>query len=94
LASRPLRWRGERSYGLYLWHWALVSWTAALPLPVGIPLALVGSLAVTEASWRFLERPLLVSGRRPRAGAPVVRWRWRGAMVDVGAQPASAGRPV
>ena len=60
LASRPLRWLGERSYSIYLWNVlariAVLSWLGH---------TIVGDLAwiamfvvMAESSFRFVERPL------------------------------------
>jgi len=63
LGLRPLVWIGLISYSMYLWHWPLLvtmrsaGWSAhSLPtIPVGAILVLV--LAISWASWRFLEQP-------------------------------------
>jgi peptidoglycan/LPS O-acetylase OafA/YrhL len=67
LSHRVLRAIGERSYGLYLWHWPIFQLTRP-----GIDVSLegwrltalrLGLLALAaEASWRLVELPL----RRPR----------------------------
>ncbi|MGN6242574.1 MAG: acyltransferase family protein [Motilibacteraceae bacterium] len=71
LASRPLAWLGQRSYGIYLWHWPLALWTNELPRHVGLPLGLAGSVLAAELSWRLVEAPAQRLGRRlePRARA-------------------------
>jgi lysophospholipase L1-like esterase len=71
---RPLRWIGDRSYGIYLWHWPLlVLWTAAVPgaslasdtVPVWIGFAvLAATLAAAELSYRFVETPVRRLGFR------------------------------
>ncbi len=68
IADAPLpRWIGERSYGLYLWHWpAIVLLSAALPSversgPGGWMLGLVAlaaSVALAAASYRWFEQPV------------------------------------
>lgn len=68
IADAPLpRWIGERSYGLYLWHWpALILLGASLPSidRTGAQnwLLGVGALALTvplaAASYRFIEQPI------------------------------------
>jgi len=63
LSARPLVFVGLISYSLYLWHWPLLvlsrsaGWSAyGLPVvPAGIFLVVV--LAVSWASWRWIERP-------------------------------------
>lgn len=77
----PLRWVGQRSYGLYLWHWPLVVLVAqvldgALPghasQPVVAVTATVLTLVAAWASYRFVEKPVLDHGLRA-VGAEVVR---------------------
>ena len=69
----PLRWIGERSYGLYLWHWpvyvllagALVTWPRS-----GAPgwalggVALAITVAAAALSYRFVEQPIRRGGFR------------------------------
>lgn len=64
LRSRFLGWVGVRSYGLYLWHGALV-FVAGVDsqLPVRL-VALAGGLGFTVASWELVERPFLALKRR------------------------------
>ena len=73
LDVQPLRWIGERSYGLYLWHWPVfVLVLAFLPgwaRDGGSGWALGGiALAVTVAastlSFRFVEQPIRHNGFR------------------------------
>ncbi|MBD8061528.1 acyltransferase family protein [Oceanitalea stevensii] len=71
LRMPPVAWLGERSYGIYLWHWPLIlvltelmpattydsalSWTTRA-------LALVLTLVVAGASYRWLEMPVRQEG--------------------------------
>lgn len=84
LDARPLRWIGQRSYGLYLWHWPLLvllvaavqgtAPEAGVPVWVGfVTLAL--TVVIAEASYRFLETPIRRLG---------FRGTWRAARAKVG----------
>jgi peptidoglycan/LPS O-acetylase OafA/YrhL len=59
----PLRWVGERSYGIYLWHWPIialtrpgvdVSWTGAKLVAAQAAL----TVAAAALSYRFVEQPI------------------------------------
>jgi len=65
--TQPLRWIGTRSYGLYLWHWPVfvytrpgLDWQLHGLTALGVRLALTAVL--TEASFRFVERPIRERG--------------------------------
>ncbi|ROS31419.1 acyltransferase family protein [Cellulomonas sp. PhB150] len=75
LSVRPLVWVGERSYGLYLWHWPVILvvaavagdgtgtsswWRTAL-------LALALTVALSWASYRWVESPVRQLGARESA---------------------------
>lgn len=60
LAARPLVWFGRRSYGAYLWHYPL----ALIILGddhslTRVAMLLAVTLAVTAASYRYIEEPFL-----------------------------------
>ncbi|MDT0185766.1 acyltransferase family protein [Microbacterium sp. ARD31] len=69
----PLRWIGERSFGIYLWHWPLVviltvattrsSPDVAVPVEVAL-LTLALTLVAAEVSFRFIEQPVRRLGFR------------------------------
>ncbi len=60
LATRPFVVAGDLSYSLYLWHWPLISLTAAtIPsLRHGALLAAAVSVVPAAASYRFVEQPI------------------------------------
>lgn len=54
-------WIGSRSYSIYLWHWPIVvylSLAERLSDPLAAGLGLVATLALAEASYRFVETPI------------------------------------
>lgn len=62
MGARPLRWIGERSYGIYLWHMPII----ALTTPAGAhgvdlaraALQVGATFVVAALSWRFVEQPI------------------------------------
>ena len=67
LEARPLKWLGERSYGLYLWHWPLgVLAFYAIPPTVSPWVVAVGVLGLTlctaELSHTLIEAPVRRDG--------------------------------
>jgi peptidoglycan/LPS O-acetylase OafA/YrhL len=85
---QPLRWIGDRSYGIYLWHWPLlvllVAAFAGTGPDAGVPLwigaaTLALTLAAAELSYRVLE-------------SPVRRYGFRGAFARVRARLSGSPR--
>ncbi len=75
LASRPMRWLGERAYSIYLWN--ILARIAMLNTlgrtTVGDIVWVAMFVVLAEASYRFVERPLRIKfARRPAvSGASV-----------------------
>ncbi len=76
----PMRWIGERSYGLYLWHWPVfvytrpgLDWSLHGPAALAVRLAIVGLL--TEVSYRLVEVPLRREGVVAVACSAFSMWR-------------------
>ena len=73
LDLQPLKWIGERSYGIYLWHWPVFMLTRpgvdlALSQDQALLLRIVQTFALAAASYRFVEAPIL--GRRLDRASP------------------------
>ncbi|HEX6422119.1 MAG TPA: acyltransferase family protein, partial [Acidimicrobiales bacterium] len=71
LSARPLRWVGQRSYGVYLFHWPVIVFLSAAPgeqpeSPGRVAAQVVLVLALAAASYRLVEQPVR---RRGLAGA-------------------------
>ncbi|TFC87956.1 acyltransferase family protein [Cryobacterium sp. TMT3-29-2] len=75
LDTGPLRYLGERSYGIYLWHWPVLvlvqaAWPAAgvsQPVLTGIGVGMLAgalTLLAAGASYRWLELPVRTTGVR------------------------------
>ena len=80
LGNKLFVWIGRRSYGLYLYHWAIFQFSRKLAGNALTWSQFVGlmciTVAVTEISYRFIETPV-------RKGA-LSRWvrSWHGASTD------------
>ncbi|BBL79498.1 acyltransferase [Rubrobacter xylanophilus] len=63
LGRQPLRWIGQRSYGIYLWHWPVFMVTRPeLDVPLDgwrlFALRMATTLVLAELSYRFVETPI------------------------------------
>ena len=73
LGAQPLRWIGERSYGIYLWHWPVMAMTRpgidlTWPATVVAAAQIAVTLLLAAASYRWVEMPI-----RNRTGFPALR---------------------
>jgi peptidoglycan/LPS O-acetylase OafA/YrhL len=69
LRLAPLTWFGRISYGLYLWHWPLL--TYAPHTPIGMVLWFGLSVGAAALSYYTVERTFRRIGRRFRSLAPI-----------------------
>jgi peptidoglycan/LPS O-acetylase OafA/YrhL len=72
LSGRVMQWIGQRSYGIYLWHWPVFMVTRPqldVPLEGGtlVVLRFAATVALAELSYRFVETPI-------RGGALARAW--------------------
>ncbi|MGD9998599.1 MAG: acyltransferase family protein [Ilumatobacteraceae bacterium] len=85
LAAPAMRWIGDRSYGIYLWHWPVILFLSGSRTPLdGImldALRIALSVGLAAASYRWLEMPIR---RRQPLGA------WWSPGIAVGALAGSA----
>ena len=63
LGIAPLRWLGERSYGIYLWHWPIVElMRPGVDIPWTGPGVVVAQAAIVLSaaalSYRYVEQPI------------------------------------
>jgi peptidoglycan/LPS O-acetylase OafA/YrhL len=80
----PLRWIGDRSYGIYLWHWPLLVLAVAAVqgtgtaagVPVWVGVGVLAATGVASAlSYRFIETPVRRRGFRAPLRALSARLR-------------------
>ncbi len=62
LGVLPMRWIGERSYGIYLWHLPVIAFTPAEFLAeqpvIRAVLQVALTIGIAAMSWRFVEDPI------------------------------------
>lgn len=64
---KPLRWIGTRSYGIYLWHYPIITLTTPVT-EIGQPsilrpvLQVAATFIIAELSYRYLETPIRKHG--------------------------------
>ena len=84
LDLQPLKWIGQRSYGIYLWHWPVfVLVVCVLPADDRTPatlwivggVALAITLLASALSYTFVEAPIRRQGFRLSARVFTTQWR-------------------
>jgi peptidoglycan/LPS O-acetylase OafA/YrhL len=96
LANRVMTYVGQRSYGLYLYHWPVFQFYRRFAgrglTPYEFVVLVLLALALTELSYRYVETPI----RRGEFGAIVRRWResMRSSSRGVAVTFAAAALPV
>jgi peptidoglycan/LPS O-acetylase OafA/YrhL len=78
LGVAPLRWIGERSYGIYLWHWPIIVLVAGVNTrpSVGIVIAEAALvLAVAALSYKYIEQPIRTGSLQRRLARHPRRYR-------------------
>jgi peptidoglycan/LPS O-acetylase OafA/YrhL len=80
VGCQPLRWIGERSYGVYLWHFPIIILTTpegAKGPGIARSLAQIAAIiGVAALSWKFMEDPIR-HGALGRLRADLKGGRWR-----------------
>jgi hypothetical protein len=86
LGVGPLRWIGERSYGIYLWHWPIILLVAGVNARPS-PGVVVGEAAIVVAaaalSYRYVEQPIRTRSLQRRLSQYSRRFRFE--VVGAGA---------
>jgi hypothetical protein len=62
VGCRPMRWIGERSYGIYLWHFPIIVLTTPAGShaadPVRALFQVAATIAIAALSWKYIEDPI------------------------------------
>ena len=79
LGNPVLKWFGDRSYGIYLWHWPIfVLMRSGIDIQWAEPIAFTAKIAivlvVADLSYRFVEMPI----RNGAIGTRLAIWRAAG----------------
>ncbi|MDP4097002.1 acetyltransferase [Paenibacillus sp. P96] len=69
IGSAPLRWIGERSYGLYLWHYPVIVLTTPTvdtdgANPLRMALQVLATVILASLSFKYVENPIRCNGFR------------------------------
>ncbi|MFN8112730.1 MAG: acyltransferase family protein [Solirubrobacterales bacterium] len=81
VGCRPMLWIGQRSYGIYLWHFPIIILTTPDGVQQGVDLPraflqVAATFGIAALSWRFVEDPIRHGAlRRWWAQARDPRWR-------------------
>lgn len=92
LGCLPMRWLGQRSYGIYLWHYPVIVLTSSQTdtvswHPLRTALQLGASILLAALSYRYVENPIR------HHGMAAVREGWRRLALAAGSGR-TAGRPA
>lgn len=88
LGLRPMRFLGDISYSLYLWHWPILVFgtahLAGVPAPIRSTLLVAASVTVATLSYRLVEQPFHTGAvRMPQRLGALVLWPAMLALVGV-----------
>jgi peptidoglycan/LPS O-acetylase OafA/YrhL len=69
IGAKPLRWIGERSYGMYLWHYPIIVLTSPAvdtggAHPVRMLLQVAATVVFASMSLKYIENPIRYNGFR------------------------------